>query len=71
MSFENEYKCFAVASPDFTEKAMDLADRVGLPIMVEAWLNLAEQTTQLVDHDADKAHSMMERPLKRASVQGH
>jgi hypothetical protein len=37
--------------------------------MAEAWLDLAEQTTQVVDHEADEAHSMIEQPLKRASVQ--
>jgi hypothetical protein len=39
--------------------------------MAEAWLDLAEQTTQMVDHEADEAYSMIGQPLKRASVQGH
>jgi len=39
--------------------------------MAEAWLDLAGQTTQMVDHEADEAHSIIEQPLKRASIQGH
>jgi hypothetical protein len=39
--------------------------------MAEAWLDLAEQTAQIVDQEADEAHSMIEQPLKRATVQGH
>ncbi len=35
-----------------------------------AWLDLAEQTTQAVDHEADEVHSLMEQPLKRVSFQG-
>jgi hypothetical protein len=71
MSSESQYKRFAVASLNSTEVAMDLSDKVGLLIMAEAWMDLAEQTTQIVDHEANKAHSMIEQPLKRASVQGH
>ncbi|HEY2412989.1 MAG TPA: hypothetical protein VGI40_12135 [Pirellulaceae bacterium] len=71
MRFKNEYKRFVTASLDLTEKAKDLPDKVGVLIMAEAWLDLAEQTTQLVDQEADEAHCMMEEPLKRASVQGH
>ena len=71
MSSENEYRRFAAASLNSTESAKDLSDKVGLLIMAEAWLDLAEQTTQTVDHEADEAHSMIEQPLKRASVQGH
>jgi len=29
---------------------------------------LAEQTTQLVGHEAEEAHRMIERPLTRAAV---
>jgi len=39
--------------------------------MAEAWLDLVEQTTQMVDHEFDEAHNMIERPLGRATVQGH
>ncbi len=35
-----------------------------------AWLDLAEQTTQAVDHEADEVHSLTEQPLKRVSFQG-
>jgi len=30
-----------------------LTDKVGLLIIAEAWLELAEQTTQLVGHEAE------------------
>jgi hypothetical protein len=60
-----------MASLNSTEGAKDLTDKVGLLIMAEAWLELAEQTTQLVGHEAKEAHSMIERPLARAAVQSH
>jgi hypothetical protein len=66
----NEYKQFAVASLNQTEKATDLANKVGRLIIAEAWLDLAEGTTQLVDHEADGAHSIMEQSLKTASCGG-
>ena len=71
MSSESQYKRFAAASLNSTEVATDLSNKVGLLIMAEAWIDLAEQTTQIVDHKAHEAHSMIEQPLKRASVQGH
>jgi hypothetical protein len=67
MTSEN-YRNFAVASLNSTEGAKDLADKVGLLIIAEAWLELAEQTTQLVGHEADEAHRMIELPLTRATV---
>jgi hypothetical protein len=66
MTSEN-YKNFAVASLNSTERAKDLTDKVGLLIIAEAWLELAEQTTQLLGHEAE-AHRMIERPLTRATV---
>jgi hypothetical protein len=39
-----------------------LTNNVGLLIMAEAWLELAEQTTQLVSHETEEAHRMIERP---------
>ena len=71
MTSESQYKRFAVSSLNSTEGATDLSDKVGLLIMGEAWLDLAEQTAQMVDQEADEAHSMIEQPLKRATVQGH
>jgi hypothetical protein len=71
MTFESQYIRFAAASLNSTEDATDLSDKVGLLIMAEAWMDLAEQTTQMVDQQANEAHSMIEQPLKRASVQGH
>jgi hypothetical protein len=67
----SQYKRFAVASLYSTEAAKDLSDKVGVLIMAEAWMDLAEQTTQMVDHQANEAHSIIEQPLKRANVQGH
>ena len=70
MTSEN-YRKFAVASLNSTEGVKYLTDKVGLLILAGAWLDLAEQTTQTVDHEVDEAHSLMEQPLRRASVQGH
>jgi hypothetical protein len=65
------YKRFAVSSLNSTEGAAGLSNKVGLLIVAEAWLDLAEQTSQIVDHQADEAHGVLEQPLKRAYVQGH
>ena len=62
------YKHFAAASLNSTEAAKDLTDKIALLIIAEAWLELAEQTTQLVSHEAEEAHRMMEPPLARATV---
>jgi hypothetical protein len=43
MASEN-YRNFALASLDSTEGVADLPDKVGLLIIAEAWLELAEQT---------------------------
>ena len=71
MTSENQYRRFAVASLKSTEGGADLSDKVGRLIRAEAWLDLAEQTTQRVDNDGGEAHRIMEQPLKRASFQGH
>jgi len=60
-----------VAFLNSTGTATDLSSKVGVLILADAWLDLAEQTTQTVDHEADEAHSMLQKPLRRASVQGH
>ena len=65
------YRNFAMASLNSTEGAKDLTDKVGRLIMAEAWLELAEQTSQLVGHEAKEAHRMIERPLTQAAVQPH
>jgi hypothetical protein len=67
MTSEN-YKNFAVASLNSTEGVKDLTDKIGLLIIANAWLELAEQTTQLLGHEAEEAHRMIERPLTRATV---
>ena len=66
----SEHRRFAVSSLSSTENVTDLSDKVSL-LILGAWLDLAEQTTQTVDHEVDEAHSLMEQPLRRASVQGH
>lgn len=70
MASEN-YKNFVATSLNSTEGAKDLTDKVGLLIIAEAWLELAEQTTQLMDHEAEEAHRMIERPLAMATTQRH
>jgi len=71
MTSKSKYSHFAVSSLNSTGTATDLSSKVGVLILADAWLDLAEQTTQTVDHKADEAHSMIQRPLRRASVQGH
>ncbi len=71
MTSESQYRRFAIASLNSTEGVTDLSDKVGLLIIAEAWLDLAEQTTQRVDNDGGEPHRIMEQPLKRASVPGH
>jgi hypothetical protein len=71
MTSESQYRRFAIASLQSTEGVTDLSNKVGLLIRAEAWLDLAEQTTQRVDNDGGEAHQIMEQPLKRASFQGH
>ena len=58
------YKNFATASLNSTEGVKVLTDKVGLLIIAEAWLELAEQTTQIVGHEAEEAHRMIELPLR-------
>jgi hypothetical protein len=70
MATKNEYSRFAAASVNSAENAADLREKVGALILAGAWLDLAEQTTQTVDHEADEAHFMIEQPLRRATVQG-
>jgi hypothetical protein len=48
-----------------------VSDKVRLLIVAEAWLDLVEQTTQMVDREFDEAHDMIEQPLRRATVQGY
>jgi hypothetical protein len=43
MSSENPYRRFAVSSVNSIEGVTDPSDKVGLLIMAEAWLDLAEQ----------------------------
>ena len=71
MTSKSEYSRFAVSSLNSTGTATEPTSKVGVLILADAWLDLAEQTTQTVDHEADEAHSIMQQPLRRASVQGH
>jgi hypothetical protein len=68
VSSKNEYRRFAAASLESTEKGADLTTKTHLLIMADAWLDLAERTTQLIDREADEAHRIMEQPLTRATV---
>jgi hypothetical protein len=64
MSFKNEYKKFAATSLDQTERAPDPADKLGRLVVAEAWLDLDEQTNQLIAHEADGARCLIEQPLR-------
>ncbi len=63
MSSDNEYRRFAVASLDQSRRATDLPAKLGFLIMAEAWFELAEQTTPLMERDTGEAHRIVERPL--------
>lgn len=65
------YKRFAASSLNSTEAVTSVSDKLRRLIMAEAWLNLVEQTTQMVDDKFDEAHDMIEQPLRRATVHGH
>jgi hypothetical protein len=67
MGSKNEYKRFAVKSLDQIERTAGVVDKLGRLIMAEAWLDLAEQTNQPLDHEADEAHWIIEQPLRVAS----
>jgi hypothetical protein len=45
-----------------TGTATDLSSKVGLLILAAAWLDLTEQTTQTLDHEADEARRFIEQP---------
>ena len=49
---KNEYRRFAADSLESTDNAADLATKTHVLIMADAWLDLAERTTQLVDHES-------------------
>lgn len=68
MSLQDEYKRFAASSLDSTEKVTELSAKACCLIVAKAWLDLAEQTAQLTDHEAYEAHLLIEPPLKRATV---
>jgi hypothetical protein len=68
MSYENAYRRFAVASLDLSEKGKNLADKSRVLIVAEAWLDLAEQTTQLVERETAEAHSIIEQPLSSVTL---
>jgi hypothetical protein len=70
MRSENEYRRFAAASLDLSKKAPDLASKAHFLFMAEAWLDLAERTTQVVDHGAEEAHGMIDQPLSKTSFRG-
>ena len=63
MSCENEYRRFAIASLDLSERGKNLADKSRVLIVAEARLDLAEQTTPLVERETSEAHRIIEQPL--------
>ncbi len=48
MSSEKQYRRFAAASLDLSERGTNSADKIRVLILAEAWLDLAERTTPLV-----------------------
>jgi hypothetical protein len=68
MSSESEYRRFAEASIDLSERGKNLADKSRVFIVADAWLDLAEQTTQLVERETGEAHRIIERPLNSVTL---
>ena len=71
MSSENHYRRFAVASLDLSERGKNLVDKSRVLIVAEAWLDLAEQTTELVQRETDAAHRIIEPPLSSVTSPRH
>lgn len=71
MSSENQYRRFAVASIDLSERGKTLVDKSRPLIVAEAWLDLAEQTTGLVQRETDAAHKIIEPPLSTVTSPCH
>jgi hypothetical protein len=46
-----------------SERGQNLADESRVLIVAEAWLDLVEQTTQLVKRETGEAHRIIEQPL--------
>jgi hypothetical protein len=63
MSCESAYKRFAIASLDLSERGKNLADKSRSLIVAEAWLDLADQTTPLVERETGEARRIIEQPL--------
>jgi hypothetical protein len=68
MSSEKQYRRFAAASLDLSERGMDLANKTRVLIVAEAWLDLAERTTPLVERESGEAHRIIERPLSNVTT---
>jgi hypothetical protein len=68
MSSEKQYRRFAAASLDLSERGLDLANKTRVLIVAEAWLDLAERTTPLVERESGEAHRIIERPLSHVTT---
>jgi len=68
MSSEKQYKRFAAASLDLSERGTDLANKTRVLIVAEAWLDLAERTTPLVERESGEAHRIIECPLSNVTT---
>ena len=63
MSCEHEFRRFARATLVLSERGRNLADNSRVLIVAEAWLDLAEETTQLVERETSEAHRIIKQPL--------
>ena len=55
-------------SLDLSERGTDLANKTRVLIVAEAWLDLAERTTPLVERESGEAHRIIERPLSNVTT---
>jgi hypothetical protein len=52
-------------------KGRNLADKTRVLIVAEAWLDLAEQTTPIVERESAEAHGVIEHYLSKMTSPRH
>lgn len=71
MSSEKQYRRYAAASLDVSARGQNLADETRVLIVAEAWLDLAEQTTPIVERESGEAHRVIEHHLSKMTSPRH
>jgi hypothetical protein len=71
MSSEKQYGHYAAASLDLSAKGTNLAEKTRVLIVAEAWFDLAEQTTPIVERESGEAHRVIEHYLSKMTSPRH